>query len=106
MRKSIVAATTALMVAAGTFVAPAHAAVQPSPQEVVQAYFNGSSFPDSLNPVDLFQREVKGWEKMFSGDIEMSAEGSAESSSTWLLIFAVTTLIGQIIQFASKYVKF
>ncbi|MEX3505233.1 hypothetical protein [Corynebacterium sp. LK2510] len=103
MRKSLIAGTLALIVATGAATAPAHAQ-DTSLEGVGEAYVSGSTLPDSYNPADLVERELKGWEKMSSGDPETSSQGFGETSSTWLLVFAAITVIGQIIQIASRFI--
>ena len=100
MRKSCISVATACALAAGTLAAPAHAADESSAdaQSVFNAWKEGWTAIDSANPIDWLKNEVEGFKMMSSGDIEMSAQGSSQAASAWLLAFGITLVFGQIAQ--------
>ncbi|WP_115684711.1 hypothetical protein [Corynebacterium senegalense] len=108
MRKSFISLATACALVAGPVAAPAYSADESSTpgavessadtQRVFDAWKEGWTAIDSANPIDWLKNEVGGFGMMSSGDIEMSAQGSSQAASAWLLAFGITLVFGQIAQ--------
>ena len=106
MRKSLLAVATAFALAAGA-TTPAHAAetadsagsaADTDAHSVFQAWADGWTAIDTPNPIDWLKTDAKGIAMMFSGDVETSARGSAQSTAAWLLIVGLTMVFGQLAQ--------
>lgn len=109
MRKSLmVAATTFALVAGAT--SPVHAAEtagktetadntsSTNTQTVFQAWADGWTAIDTPNPIDWLKIDAEGIAMMSSGDVETSAQSSAQSTSVWLLIVGLWMVFGQLAQ--------
>ncbi|QPK84110.1 hypothetical protein G7Y29_04905 [Corynebacterium qintianiae] len=69
---------------------------------VLDAWVSGSSLPNSLNPVDLANREIVASSKLFSGDVVLSAQGSSELTGSYFIWGLIVLAIGQAIELVMR----
>lgn len=69
---------------------------------VLDAWVSGSTLPNSLNPVDLANREIVALSQMSSGDVALSAQGSSQLIGSWVVWALIVTAIGQVIELVMR----
>ncbi|AWB83911.1 hypothetical protein [Corynebacterium liangguodongii] len=72
---------------------------------VLDAWVAGSSLPDTLHPVDMASREINASSKLFSGDVEMSAQGSSQLTTSWIIVGLATIIFGQLAELVMRGIR-
>lgn len=79
-------------------------------KDFVQAWAIGSAIPDTANPVELLKQEIQGSTMMssglFTGDFAQSSRGSSQATSVILPVFLGVIVIGQVIEWLMRGVRF
>lgn len=77
-----------------------------SAQDALQGFADGSTVPESFNPIDLARRELEGSSMMSSGsstgDVALSARGMGQALSTLGTVFLAVTLLGQAVEWIMR----
>lgn len=80
-----------------------------SVQGALQGFADGSTVPESFNPIDLAQREAEGSSLMSSGssagDVALSARGMGQALSVLVAVWLTVAVLGQIMELIMRGIR-